>query len=184
MSFAQHLYKALNERKPIAQSAARQICLQAGLQRAAGLGFTSVLRYACLFLPNLPCLSVCIRGSCNMLSYRGQDLWYTTDASLRSTATEHCHQAIRVAGKHFSCYAGRGKQHVHGDQECTAAAAKSASAREAGDSETPAVAPAAAAAFDPSARGKLCCSLHDAMWRSRLLGFIVLIHLSTCACVT
>jgi len=114
---------------------------------------------------------------------QSQDLWYTTDASLRSTATEHCHQAFRVAGKHFSCYAGRGKQPVYGDQECTAAAAKSASAREAGDSETAAVAPATAA-FDLSARGKSCGSLHDAMWRSRSLGFIVLILLSACAYVT
>ena len=64
---------------------------------------------------------------------------------------------------------------MYGDQECTAAAAKSASAREAGDSETATVAPAAAA-FDLSARGKLCCSLHDAMWASRLLGFISMGH--------
>ena len=114
---------------------------------------------------------------------QSQDLWYTTDASLRSTATEHCHQAFRVASKHFSCYTGRGKQPMYGDQDCTAAAAESASAREAGDSETAAVAPSTAA-FDLSARGKSCGSLHDTVWHSRLLGFIVLILFSACAYVT
>ena len=54
---------------------------------------------------------------------------------------------------------------------------------QAGDSDTAAAAPAAAAVI-LSARGKLWCSLHDAMWRSRSLGFIALIPFSACAYVT